>query len=352
SELRLAFMYNTLFGGTFAVIYCAITTLALYLRKKNEPEYTPFYMLGMVITAEMVIPPAFQYSIMKAGEDILSFSSNFVDYARRFQEEFVHPAEIARQKIRKNDKDGIFMASLFYISLTNCGLMGVIVLLNPKIPFVPGCHFEFHHWALQWAFQVYQAYWVTNHLLAWLSNLFIYAFQGIEYSFGILYMLREMKLERNRYTTFEKLRTPDVFIRNYRMLEILHAKAMSMYSGTVLPVHQWCSLTTATYCIYCSLKMKGIIAVVSMVGAFITLYWLFVAFTIFATIHSESKAVLNSWTIQKHDLGLQKTLKTLRPIKIHVGDYSFCDHSMVVTMFKSICEGTVDLLIVKVVART
>ncbi|CAG7730756.1 unnamed protein product [Allacma fusca] len=215
------------------------------------------------------------------------------------------------------------------------------------MPLLMAYYLKFPHWVVHLGFGIGQAQFVTYLCLTWYGNQFVYAFQGIEYSFGILYMLKEMKLGRNRYTTFETLRAPEVFIRNYRMLQILHSKAMSLYSGVVLPVHQLCYLTTASYCIYCSLALKGIIAVATMAGAFIILYWLLVAFTVFATIHRESQAVLNTWKVRKHDRWEQKTLKSLRPIKIQLGDYSFCDHSMIVTMFKSICEGAVDLVMVK-----
>ncbi|CAG7784816.1 unnamed protein product [Allacma fusca] len=153
-----------------------------------------------------------------------------------------------------------------------------------------------------------------------------------------------MQLRRDRYTTFDDLRRPMDFVQTYNALQILNAKAMYLNSGLVLPVNQWVYLFVASYCIYGAVKLEGLFAAVMVVSAFIMLYYLAVVFTIFAKIHSISEELLHSWRKEQQNSFIRKTLTSFKPISIWIGSYYYCDQPMVLSMFQSILEGAVDLL--------
>ncbi|CAG7785180.1 unnamed protein product [Allacma fusca] len=176
--------------------------------------------------------------------------------------------------------------------------------------------------------------------------MFCQAFPAIEYVFGLLEIMNEMELGRNRYRTRDCLRTPKEFMKIWRELQILNVNCMYNYATIVVPANQWLFSIWCVYCIYGFIKLDGPFAFITFVAAVLILTYLIVMFSVLAQVQLRSTQVLNSWGSQRQSLLFKKFLRSTRSIKIYIGSFYFVDHGMVLNMLKFISESTVNLIVV------
>ncbi|CAG7724881.1 unnamed protein product, partial [Allacma fusca] len=121
-------------------------------------------------------------------------------------------------------------------------------------------------------------------------------------------------LKKGKYTTTSRLRLVQDFILNYRALQVLHAKAMYVYSPIVLPANEWGYIVLATYSIFGAVRSGRLVALIFAGSGFLLLYYLFTAFLMFSKVYQTSESVIRSWKREKHLPWVSKALKSLTPI--------------------------------------
>ncbi|CAG7732849.1 unnamed protein product [Allacma fusca] len=347
SKFRIFRFYENTAYSAFGIAWCGIRMLQLSEKSENSKTDLIYYIISVIMTTGLVFPTCLYINYVWARDELVSFAYDFIDYGTRFQDKYVLPLELERQRSKAHDSSGIFIASLWYIQNIVFTSAAILTMFMPELPLLLTGTFEFQGY-IRYPVIGIQAIIILGFLITWFTNQCIYSFPGIEYVFALVYMLKEMEIgpKKGEYTTRSRLRSAQDFILNYRALQVLHAKAMYVYSPIVLPANEWSYIFLATYSIFGAVRSDGIMALIFMSSGFLLLYYLFTVFLVFSKVYQTSESVIRSWKREKHLPWVSKALKSLTPITISVGGHYFVDHGMMLQMYRSVLKGTSDLLMI------
>ncbi|CAG7683986.1 unnamed protein product [Allacma fusca] len=345
SKFRIFRFYENAAYSVFGIAWCGIRMLQLSQKSKNSKTDLFYYIISVMMTVGLVFPTCLYVNYIRARDELVTFAYDFIDYGTRFQEKYVLPLELERQRSKAHDTSGIFIASLWYIQNIIFTSAAIFTMFMPEIPLLLTGTFEFPGY-IKYPVIGIQAIIILCYLTTWFTNQSIYCNPGIEYVFALVYILKEMEIgpKKGKYTTRSRLRSVQDFILNYRALQVLHAKAMYVYSPIVLPANEWSYIVLATYSILGAVRSGGIVALIFTGSGFLLLYYLFTVFLMFSKVYQTSESVIRSWKREKHLPWVSKVVKSLTPITISVGGHYFVDHGMMLQMYRSVLKGTSDLL--------
>ncbi|CAG7730237.1 unnamed protein product [Allacma fusca] len=195
SKYRIFRLYENTFYQIFGVAWCGLRAFQLNRKSEESMEDLTFYVIAIIIMVGLIFPACLYLNFVRAREELVKFAYDFIDYGTEFQEKFVLPEHLARQRSKADDVTGIFLASIWYLQVIVFHSVGFTALFIPELPLLLTGTIQFPDY-VYYPLVVIQAIVISAYLATWYINQSIYALPAIEYLFSLVYMLKEMELGR------------------------------------------------------------------------------------------------------------------------------------------------------------
>ena len=133
-------------------------------------------------------------------------------------------------------------------------------------------------------------------------------------------------------------------IKAYRQLQVLHGIASDGISKAMQGQKLLC-LTLVIRCLYGTVMIRDPQRVHLISDVISHLGFLHGVFKAVANTYGNSKGALKTWNAHGHNVLFRKLHRSCSPLKMSVGRMYYVDHSMMLSMWSFILNGTVNLVL-------
>ncbi|CAG7710719.1 unnamed protein product [Allacma fusca] len=241
-----------------------------------------------------------------------------------------------------DDFCGVFLPLVYYSAMALIASSNIIVIAMPDIP-VLFTSLANQPENLPLVAHCIQALLEMYILLSMGTTLLATTFPSVPWMFYEVEILEQLAYDN---WTKKAERSARDFLKIYREFNVLQKEAQCFFGPIVLPSFQICAMIIATYSIYGAIRLHGIIIIFLGFLGFIVLLTLLVGFTRFGHVYMHSLDALEGWKVNCRDKRFTKILKSFAPIRIRFQNQYYADPGLVLTIFATIFQSVVNLLVI------
>ncbi|CAG7829813.1 unnamed protein product [Allacma fusca] len=242
----------------------------------------------------------------------------------------------------RDDICACLMLSLIGLILPLCVLQLLLSILQPQMPIYLGSLMDPKNLTIIYVLGF--SFVFCYIFFTFMINCVLWSLVLLPYLFSLYKLLLQLWLGQKSYYTLDSLRSSPNFIHTWRCLEWIQKEFNHIFCPVVLLANKWIFIFLCVYNFIVVMKVGGIVAGVSILSALACAGELVIVFTFLGMINQTSQEVLGSWKTQP-GTHLQKSIRSMRSLRIYVGTFYFADRGMVLTMLRAVLELTASILV-------